>query len=272
MRRPSIIFTMLSTVFVVLLVACSSKEQPSNRRAVESESREAKNLLQGIWLDDETGEVSFRALGDSIFYPDSINQPTFFKIVHDSLVLSSVGARYPIVKQSEHVFWFKNQNGDELHLVKSDDPVHVFAFVHDRPRVLTYTEVVKTDSVVFYDGERYHWYLAINPTKYKVHTTSYNNDGVEVDNVYYDNIMHISLFHGGQQVFSSDIKKQMYSRDIPQQFLSSAVLSNMEYSGVDSRGFRFVATICIPGGASCYRAENVISFQGKLTTKLIEFE
>jgi hypothetical protein len=45
----------------------------------------------------------------------------------------------------------------------------------------------------------------------------------------------------------------------------------MEYAGVDARGFRFVATICIPDGATCYKAENLISFDGKLTIKLIEY-
>ena len=148
--------------------------------------------------------MSFKALGDTIFYPDTVSQPTSFKIVSDSLVLVSVGAKYAIVKQMEHVFWFKNQNGDVVKLRKSDDPIHVFAFVHERPQVLTYTEVVKKDSVVNYNGNRYHWYLAINPTKYKVHATSYNDDGVEVDNIYYDNIMHISLFQGSRQLFSSD--------------------------------------------------------------------
>ena len=228
-------------------------------------------MLQGIWVDEETEEVSFRAVGDTIFYPDTLTQPTFFKIVKDSIVLTAVGTRYAIVKQMEHVFWFKNQNGDVVKLQKSDDPIHVFAFVHDRPQVLTYTEVVKTDSVVNYNGERYHWYVAINPTKYKVHATAYNNDGVEVENIYYDNIIHISLFQGARQIYSSDFKKQQYSGKIPSKFLEQSVLSNMEYTGVDGKGFHFVATICIPGGAACYKAENTISLDGKLNTTLIEY-
>ena len=122
-----------------------------------------------------------------------------------------------------------------------------------------------------YKGNRYHWYLFINPTKYKVHTVSYNDDGVEVDNVYYDNIMHVSLFNGARKLFSTDFKKQLYSAKIPNRFLTQSVLSNMEYSRVDEHGFHFVATVCIPDGASCYKVENVISFDGKLTTKLLEY-
>jgi hypothetical protein len=261
-------------VFVLLMVACGSKSGSSQQTVEEvqaQESREAKNLLQGIWVDEDTEEPSFRVVGDTIFYPDSISQPVYFAIIGDSLVLSDINAKYLVVKQSPHVFWFRNQNGDLVKLQKSDDPIHLFAFVHDRPQVLTYTEVVKKDSVVFYDAKRYHWYLAINPTKYKVHITSYNSDGVEVDNVYFDNIMHISVFEGSRQLYSSDFRKQLYTKQIPAEFLEKAVLSNMEYTGVDKRGFRFVATICIPDGASCYKAENIISFDGRLSTTLIEY-
>ena len=269
------LITILIVDSLLALTSCSSSPSSSSAAsadiATEQESGEAKALLQGIWIDEDTEEVSFRVVGDTIFYPDTISQPTYFKIVKDSLVLGAVGVRYAIEKQTEHVFWFKNQNGDVVKLQKSDDPIHVFAFVHDRPQVLTYTEVVKSDSVVFYNGERYHWYIAINPTKYKVHAKSYSNDGMEVDNVYYDNIIHVSLYQGTTKVFSSDFKKQEYGGKIPAKFLEQSVLSKMEYTGVDAKGFHFVATICIPGGASCYKAENIIAFNGQLSTTLIEY-
>lgn len=259
---------------VLLTAACTSpKSQGTDdgQQTVQQENKEAKQLLQGIWIDQDTEEVTFRAVGDTIFYPDTISQPAYFRIMGDSLVLGDPGTSYPIVKQSANFFSFKNQNGDEMKLVKSDDPIHVFAFVHDKPQVLSYTEVVKYDSVVNYNGQRYHWYLAINPTKYKVHTTTYNDNGVEVDNIYYDNIMNVSLYRGAQKLFSTDFKKQLFSSKIPQQFLEHAVLSNMEFTGVDASGFHFVATICIPDGASCYKAENIVSFDGQLKTSLIEY-
>lgn len=256
-----------------MFTSCSSKKDAGPQQRVstvtEEESKEAKKLLQGVWVDQDTEEVSFRAIGDTIFYPDTISQPTYFKIVGDSLMLSSVGAKYAIVKQAEHLFWFKNQNGDVVKLVKSDDPALALNFVRSKAQVLTYTEVVKTDSVTFYEGNRYHWYLAINPTKYKVHVTTYNDDGVQMDNVYYDNIMHISLFKGAQKLFSSDFRKQQYQQ-IPPDFLSNAILSNMEYTRTDASGIHFVATVCVPDGASCYKVENVISFDGKLSTILVE--
>ena len=92
-------------VCLVALVACSSKPNVSSAASqeVEEESKEAKALLQGIWINEDTEEVSFRALGDTIYYPDTISQPTYFKIVKDSLVLGSSAVQYPIVKQMEHV-------------------------------------------------------------------------------------------------------------------------------------------------------------------------
>jgi hypothetical protein len=248
--------------------SCGSKEPQSP--AHRAESREAKALLQGVWIDGETEEVMFRAKGDSIFYPDSTIQPACFKIYGDTLVLGNTS--YQIEKQSEHVFWFRNHSGDLIKLTKNVNPEIDQAFVHDdTPQVLTYTEVVKRDSVVMYDGQRYHWYIAINPTRYKVPVKSYNADGMEVVNVYYDNIMHISVFRGAAKLFSTDVRKQQYADRIPADFLNEAVLSNMEFSRVDAQGFHFDATICKPDGASCYRVENIVSLDGRMNTRLVEY-
>lgn len=264
-------FLPLLAVAGMLIVACGSKGSSDGHSLDDKEDREAKALLQGVWQDEETEEVSFWAKGDTIYYPDSTSQPTRFAVVGDQLVLLSTDARYHIEKQTGHLFWFKNQSGDVVRLVKSDEPLPQEMARGEHQRVMTYTEVVKMDSVVTYDNNHYHWYIAINPTKYKVHTTAYNDDGLEVDNVYYDNIMHVSLFRGAAKFFSRDFRKQDYAGKVPAQFLSQSVLSNMEYAGVDARGFRFVATICIPDGATCYKAENLISFDGRLTTSLIEY-
>lgn len=259
----------LLPIALVLLAACSGSH--SSPPDATSEDKEAKALLQGIWVDDESGDISFRAKGDTIYYPDSTSQPAYFRIVDDSLELGQSHTRYSIVKQSAHLFWFENQNGDVVKLVKSDDQETNDAFVSDTPRTMVYTQVVKHDSVVMHAGERYHWYTAINPTKYRVFTKSYNDDGVEVENVYFDNIIHISLYQGARQIFSRDFRKQMYKGKVPQQFLNQAVLGAMDYAGADASGFHFHATLCIPGGATCYIADNTISPQGKLTTTIIEY-
>ena len=246
----------------VVLVACNHREEVS-------ENKEAKAMLQGIWIDAEGGDVSFRVQGDTIYYADSTSMPAYFRVMGDSLVLAS-GASYGIVKQLPHLFWFKNQNGDVLKFSKSDDPADESEFVRDTPPVLSYSHQVKIDSVIVYGGNRYHWYIAINPTKYKVTTRSYNDDGLEVENVYYDNIMHVSVFQGSRQLFSRDFRKQQYAGKVPAEFLEEAVLGNMEFSHADAAGLHFVATLCIPDGASCYLVESLVSYQGQMTMQLVE--
>ncbi len=139
------------------------------------------------------------------------------------------------------------------------------------PSVLTYTHQVKIDSVAAYNGNRYHWYIAINPTKYKVTKRTFNEDGLEVENVYYDNIMHISVFQGARQIYSSDFHKQQYQGLVPAEFLNDAILANMAFSHIDASGLHFNATLCIPDGATCYMVESTISYTGVLSMQLVEY-
>ena len=250
----------------ISFLSCSSKQE----QVTIEEDREAKALMQGVWVDSETEDVSFRVAGDIIFYADSTSMPAYFKIIGDSLTLSS-GTSYAIEKQTAHLFWFRNQNGDLIKLEKSEEPDAESAFTHDRPAVMTYTHQVKTDSVVNFGGERYHWYVAINPTRYKVMRHTFNEDGMEVENVYYDNIMHIGIYRGGERIYSNDFRKQHYEKLVPVSFLNEAILANMEFSKADAAGLHFNATLCIPDGASCYLVETLISYKGQMTMKLLEY-
>ena len=264
-RLLSFIFLCLLLSSSISFISCSEKQE----KAAE-ENRVAKALMQGVWVDAETEVVSFRVSGDTIFYADSTSMPACFKIIGDSLTLSS-GTSYAIEKQTAHLFWFRNQNGDLIKLEKSEEPEDASAFTHDQPKVMTYTHQVKTDSVVNFGGDRYHWYIAINPTRYKVSRHTFNEDGMEVENVYYDNIMHISVYRGGDRIYSSDFRKQQYEKLVPVSFLNEAILANMEYSKADAAGLHFNATLCIPDGASCYLVETLISYKGEMTMKLLEY-
>ena len=272
LSAPILRVRLLSFIFLCLLlsssisfISCSEKQE----KAAE-ENRVAKALMQGVWVDAETEVVSFRVSGDTIFYADSTSMPACFKIIGDSLTLSS-GTSYAIEKQTAHLFWFRNQNGDLIKLEKSEEPEDASAFTNDQPKVMTYTHQVKTDSVVNFGGDRYHWYIAINPTRYKVSRHTFNEDGMEVENVYYDNIMHISVYRGGDRIYSSDFRKQQYEKLVPVSFLNEAILANMEYSKADAAGLHFNATLCIPDGASCYLVETLISYKGEMTMKLLEY-
>lgn len=257
-------------LFLALLTACQQPKQSQPAVSTPAESRQAKALLQGVWVDAETEEVTFRAKGDTIFFPDSTSLPAPFKVVGDSLYIGATA--YPIVKQAAHIFWFRNQGGDIVKLRKSDDPNDVLDFeAKPQPKILTSSRVVKTDSVVMFGGQRYHWYIAVNPTRYRVAKTTYSDDGLEVENVYYDNIIHISLFQGAQRLFSRDFRKQMYETQVPADFLAQAILGNMQFDHTDAQGFHFNATLCIPDGASCYLVETLISFSGQVEMKLLEY-
>lgn len=250
-------------VLMVVLVGCRQ-----NNSSTLPDDKEAKAMLQGVWVDEESGDVTFRVKGDTIYFSDATSMPTYFRIYEDSLYLAS-GTAYGIVKQTEHLFWFKNQNSDLLKLQKGDD--NDVELEHGSPSVLTYTHQVKVDSVVTYNNTRYHWYIAINPTKYKVTKRTFNDDGLEVENVYYDNIMNVSVFQGAHKIFSSDFRKQQYSDFVPASFLDEAIFANMTFSHIDAAGLHFNATLCIPDGATCYMVESTISYTGAMSMKLVEY-
>ena len=234
------------------------------------ESQEAKQLLQGIWSDEETESLVFQMRGDSVYYPDSTSMPAYFRVYDDTLYIGS-SARYHIEKHTEHLLWFKGGDGELVKLVKDDGEEEQETFEKNKAQILSLTDVLKKDTVVSYNGNRYHLYVAINPTKYKVVRHTLNEDGLDVENVYYDNIIHLSIFQGAHQLFSRDFRKQQYQQCVPAQFFDQAVLNNMEYSNADEKGLHFNVSLCTPGDASCYLIEHVVSLDGQLSTELIEY-
>ena len=260
---------LMTLLFIV--TACGQKEQKQEPAvdAAPQENLEAKAMLQGVWMDSETEEVMLKAEGDTIYYADATNLPVYFRIMGDSLELGS--NVYLITKLTEHNLWFKNYGGDEIRMVKRDkEDEDQPDFEEQATKVISSTEVVKVDSVVYYGGQRYHWYVAINPTRYRVIRSTYTPEGVAVDNVYYDNIIHVSVFKGNQRLYGQNFNKQAYAADVPADFLQQSILGNIRFSHVDSQGFHFDATICIPDGESCYMVETLISFNGQVSMKLLE--
>jgi hypothetical protein len=170
------------------------------------------------------------------------------------------------------VFWFRNQANDLVKLHNTGESFEFVDFSNVSSQVLqTPDEVAKSDTVVFFQGERYHCYTAVNPTKYKVvSTTSYTHDGVEVENVYYDNIIHVSVYSGKNPLFSSNFKKQMFSEVVPDEFLAEAIFVKMQFVHVDNRGFLYKATLSVPDDATSYQVSVIIGFDGELTMELLE--
>ena len=259
----------IRTILTIAVVAgiLNSCQQKENKVVETAEDTDAKSMLQGVWIDSDTQEVNFKAKGDTIYYADSLYQPAYFKIVGDSLIMGENRQRYEIVKQTANLLWFKNSNSDLVKLQKSDNPEDAHIFESQKPKVIAFTEVVKRDTVVTYNNQRYHCYVAINPTRYKVRRTAFN----EVDNVYYDNIVHVSVYKGNECLYSRDMRKSLFDGKMPAQFLSQAILSDVEFCKVDSDGFHFETTVCIPDGASCYMFDLTVGFTGKVRIRLLEY-
>jgi len=262
-----VLFPIAFIVVLFVLAGCSEGSKPYSERP---ENKEYKQQLQGVWLDADTEVAVFRMKGDSVYYADSTSMPAYFKIIEDSLYIGATG-HYHIEKHTPNVLWFSDQMGETSKYVKGDDDDLTTELEETKSKILTLTEVLKRDTVVFYNGDRYHIYIAINPTKYKVSHHTQNEDGLDVENVYYDNIIHLSIFKGGAQIFSRDFRKNLYAKKVPEQVLSQSILNNMEFDKADADGFHFRASVCIPDDASCYMVGHTVSYKGQMTTQMLEY-
>ena len=253
------------SLMAILFAACSGNKSPHSLQQ-EKEDLSAKELLQGIWLDDETESPLMRVEGDTIFYADSQSAPIAFKIIRYTLyTYGNDTTYYKIDKQAEHIFWFHSITDNIIKLHKSEDFNDSLSFVREEVVIPTYTEVTKRDSVVTYNGTRYRAYVYINPSKMRVIKTTYSEDGISMDNVYYDNVMHICVYEGKKSLFASDITKQMFESVVPADFLVQAILSDTKFLKVDRNGFHYQAILAIPESSVYSIAELEISFDGTLT-------
>lgn len=246
--------------------SCQKKGSAGKEDAVQ-EDTVAKQMLQGIWVDEDGQDVAFKAQGDSIFYPDSTSQPVRFQIFGDTLVLHSASdVKYPILKQTKNLFIFRNQNGDEVKLVLSEDANNADFFLSKRPQALNQGVLIKRDTVVKFQDKPYHCYIQVNPTTYKVIKSSWNDEGVEVDNVYYDNIINLNVYSGARRLFHSDIKKQQFSGVVPADFLNQSVFSDLILKSVDAEGIHFQASLVMPDETmNSFQVMVTISYNGNMS-------
>lgn len=249
-----------------MMVGCSQKSD--KQQEVQEENTAAKKMLQGIWLNDDEDDVAFRVKGDTIYYPDSTSQPVYFYIAGDTLVMKGANVvKYPIVKQAAHIFQFKIQNGDIVKLVKTNDASYLRQFTQQPPVALNQNTLIKRDTIVSHADEKYHLYVQVNPTTYKVYKSSYNDDGVEVDNVYYDNIVNINIFQGARKLFGKDFHKEDFKKKVPAEFLKQAILSDISFLKIDAEGIHYMAVLAMPDSSLSYQVELVVSHDGKMKIK-----
>nr|MBP7471680.1 DUF4738 domain-containing protein [Prevotella sp.] len=258
-------------VLSLTLIFAGCKGRGGKSASEKHEDIQAKQLLQGIWVnDDDDNDIAFMAKGDTIYYPDDTSQPVYFKIVGDTLYMRGANiTKYPILKQAQHLFEFKNQVGDMVKLIKSSNHDDCYAFGGRRPMALNQRQLIKRDTIVGNGDKKYHCYVQVNPTTYKVVKSTYNDDGVEVDNVYYDNIIHLSVFDGARQLFSRDFHKQDFNGKVPSDYLKASILSDLLFSKVDNSGVHYTASLCIPDSQSSYMVDICVSSSGSLSVNVL---
>ncbi len=257
---------MVLAAWIVLFTAC--REVKKSIRPVED--FRAKELLQGIWLNDESDTPLMYVKGDTVYYADQQGIPRFFQIMGDTLyTYGNDTSHYKIDRQTEYSFWFHTFSDNVIKLHKSEEPNDTVAFVENPPQIVpSYTvEVMQKDSVVMYNGKRYRAYVYINPSTIKVLKTVYSEEGIGMDNVYYDNIMHICIYEGRKKVYASNITKQMFSRILPEDFLQQSILSDMNFIKVDSEGFHYQTLVCIPESSVYSSVKVTVTFDNKLIIK-----
>lgn len=255
---------MAISFLTILLSACNTGKNSNDSE--HTEDLKAKELLQGIWLDDETENPLMRVVGDTIYYADAQSAPIAFKIIKDTLnTYGNDTTCYKIDKQAEHIFWFHSISDNIIKLHKSEDPNDSLSFVGKAIIIPTYTEITKRDSVVTYNGTRYRAYVYINPSKKRVVKTTYSEDGISMDNVYYDNVMHICVYEGKKSLFASDLTKQMFEQAVPADFLAQSILSDTKFAKVDRNGFHYQAILSIPESSIYSLVNLIVNFNGKLS-------
>ena len=256
--------------FATMITVCGCNK--ADRQAAEpGENLKAKTELAGIWIDADEETVVFKIKGDTVYYPDSTSQPVKFKIIQDTMILLGGNtSKYPIIRQKEYVFEFKNQDNDIVKLVKSENPYDSLQFVRNGPVTLNQGKVIKEDTVVRHDGAQYHSYVQVNPTTYKVYRSSYNAEGMEIENIYYDNIIHVSIFAGASKIFSKDFRKSDFNKAVPENMLKQCVLSNIKLMSLDVDGFHYQTQLAIPDSPSSFIVELIISYDGKTDVRMFK--
>lgn len=267
MKQSKTPYSVAVLALAVLFCGCEKKINP---KVAPREDIEAKAMLAGIWIDADEETVIFKIKGDTVYYPDSTSRPVKFQIVGDTMVMYGNNvSKYPIIRQTPHIFEFKNQNNETIKLVKSENPSDSLQFVRRNIMPLNQGKVVKCDTVVMFSDKRYHSYVQVNPTTYKVYRQFYNTEGIEVENIYYDNIVHVSVFMGRNKIFSKDFTKNDFAAAVPQNMLKQSILSDIRLVSVSDAGLHYRTQLTIPDSPSSFLVELVVSFSGDTSVRVL---
>lgn len=252
-------------IISILLVSCAGKKE----NPYCDEDDEAKRILQGVWIQEDGENPSFMAEGDSIFYPDTASMSARFWVSNDSLYIKGSNVnRYKILTLSDQSFIFQNQNKEEIRLVRDSSKRFMREFRQTRPYALNAFRIHDTDTVSNGRDTRFECRIRLEPTSGRVMKSSYNDDGIEVDNLYLDNVARLQVALNGERVYVHDFLKQEFAAYIPEEFMEKSILRELQYSHADDNAVYLDAVVGIPDADACYVIGLEINREGKLTKKL----
>lgn len=243
------------------IISCKSKKDESQMSDSQMEA-----LLSGIWIDDENESLAFMAKKDTLYYPDASVLPAHYRIYNDTIYIDgAVKFKYVVDRLTSNLFIFINQNGEKIRLVKTNDPSYKYYFIR-KPKVYedVNQQLLKRDTVVNWNDTRYHCYIQINPTTYRVVKNDINDEGVGVGKIYYDNFINVTVYVGANRLYSHDFKKQEFSKFVPTEIMRQSILSDITYNKCTANGVAFQAQLRIPESASSYIVNIFISTGGKM--------
>ncbi len=252
------VFLLLAVLF---LCSCNGKT-PSE----ELSSDEDEAMLGGVWQNIEDDSYVFRVVGDTIYYPDRRLIPVHFRIWKDTIFLDGQQVtKYIIEKFTPNVIHFRNRAGEIVKLHKAQQPVSDADFYADEePFPEVNQELLKSDTVVVGGDKRYHCYVQVNPTSYKVLKNNLNNEGMNVGKIYYDNFINVAVYVGSARLYFHDFKKQEFARFVPEEIMPLCILSDIVFKSCDPSGLTFEAQLRVPESASSYVADIHISPEGAM--------
>ena len=258
-------------------MSCSSPSKKSTQDVSPSdkkefkENRSAKKQLQGVWYTEDANTPLLLVQGDTLRFIDQTDSPMQFKIYKDSLYTYGYDVTgYKIDYQSENDFWFHSLSDRIIKLYKSDnleDSLYFRASFSNLPSTI-YSQKIEKDSVVYYDNRRFRGYVYINPSTYKVNKPSYTDEGIRIDNIFYDNVIHICVYEGTESLFARDIYKKDFKSLLTDVFYEQSILANIDFEGVDYKGYHFTAYLQVPESLMYNIISLEISFDGEINIKL----
>lgn len=252
--------TFACIVAVALLLSCSKGKETTLSEQPQTDTT-AMRLMEGMWLNND-GEPSLRILGDSVYFRYNASAPLRFTVLGDTMIMfGSNDVRYPLVQLSATTLQFRNPTGDTVTLHKSETPYEDDIFFDEHPTAnnapspafpINQGRKVRRDTVIFVSGERYHCYMQVNPTTFKVYKSSLNDDGVEIDDIYYDNTVYIAVFTGRKKLYSHEFRKADFAEYIPENMLRQTVLSDIRLDKTGKESIVFYAQLAIPDSPTSF--------------------